>query len=52
MATGNGCGNHYDKSFQVIASGKTCTFDSFECAIHLLAPSCAHCGVRITGRGL
>ena len=52
MATGNGCGNDDDKSFKVIAAGKTCTLDSFECAIHLLAPSCAPCGVRITGRGL
>ena len=27
-------------------------FDSFECAIHALAPSCEHCGVRIVGHGL
>ena len=27
-------------------------FDSFECAIHALAPRCAHCGVRIVGHGL
>ena len=45
------CGNVYDKSFQVIAAGKTYTFDSFECAIHTLAPTCAHCGVRIVGHG-
>jgi len=46
------CGNDYDKSFQVVAQGKTHTFDSFECAIHALAPTCAHCGVRIVGHGL
>jgi hypothetical protein len=38
--------------FQVIMSGKTHNFDSFECAIHVLAPSCAHCGVKIMGHGL
>ena len=43
------CGNDYDKTFQVVAAGKTHTFDSFECAIHALAPTCAHCGCRIIG---
>jgi hypothetical protein len=33
-------------------AGKTHTFDSFECAIHALAPSCAHCGIKIVGHGL
>ena len=33
------CGNHYDKAFKVIKEGRTHTFDSFECAIHALAPS-------------
>jgi hypothetical protein len=46
------CGNDYDKAFQVIAAGKTHTFDSFECAIHKLAPTCEHCRVRIVGHGL
>jgi hypothetical protein len=26
--------------------------DSFECAIHALAPVCEHCGMRIVGHGL
>lgn len=52
MATCETCGNDYDKSFQVIKAGKTHTFDSFECAIHALAPACAYCGVRIIGHGL
>jgi hypothetical protein len=33
----------------VIAAYKTY---SFECAIQLLAPVCAHCRVRIIGHGL
>ena len=45
------CGNDYDKSFQVIAANKSYTFDSFECAISTLAPTCAHCKVRIVGTG-
>ncbi len=27
-------------------------FDSFECAIQLLAPTCAHCRVRVIGHGV
>ena len=47
------CGNEYDKSFQVVMhGGKPHVFDSFECAIHTLAPKCAHCGIRIIGHGL
>jgi hypothetical protein len=47
------CGNDYDKAFQVIsADGRTSTFDSFECAIHALAPRCAHCGCRVMGHGV
>ena len=38
------CGNDYDKSFTVTpARGAARTFDSFECAIHALAPTCSHC---------
>lgn len=46
------CGNEYDKSFEVTTLDKTYTFDSFECAIHKLAPPCAHCGCRIVGHGI
>ena len=35
----------------VTASGRTQTFDSFECAIHSLAPACAHCGCKVIGHG-
>lgn len=46
------CGNDYDKAFQVSGLGRTMTFDSFECAIQALAPSCSHCGCRILGHGV
>jgi len=53
MAKCDHCGNDYDKSFQLIAAdGQTRTFDSFECAIHVVAPECAHCGCKIIGHGL
>lgn len=52
MAKCDECGNEYDKSFQVIALDKSYTFDSFECAIHALAPTCAYCNIRIIGHGL
>ena len=47
------CGNVYDRAFTVTThDGTTHTFDSFECAIHVLAPTCAHCSVRVIGHGL
>ncbi len=46
------CGNEYDKSFQVMMNGAEYNFDSFECAINLLAPKCAHCNTRIIGHGV
>jgi hypothetical protein len=46
------CGNEYDRSFEVIAQGSRHVFDSFECAIHALAPKCDHCGCRIIGHGI
>ncbi len=53
MATCDVCGNDYDKAFQVVSSdGTTRTFDSFECAIHAVAPSCNHCGCRVVGHGV
>jgi hypothetical protein len=53
MARCDACKNEYDKSFQILYSdGQTYTFDSFECAAHLLAPTCQTCGIRIIGHGL
>lgn len=46
------CGNDYDKAFEVRMGSEVHTFDSFECAIQTLAPSCAHCGLRIIGHGV
>jgi hypothetical protein len=47
------CGNEYDKTFQVILqAGRSHTFDSFECAIQALAPTCENCSVRIVGHGV
>jgi len=46
------CGNEYDKAFQITQGGKTLTFDSFECAIHEMAPTCAHCDCKIIGHGI
>ena len=46
------CGNQYDKCFEVRRNGEAHVFDSFECAIHALAPTCAHCGCRIIGHGM
>jgi hypothetical protein len=52
MAKCETCGNDYDKAFQVSMNGRAHTFDSFECAIHALAPTCANCGIHIVGHGL
>ena len=52
MAICDTCGNDYDRAFQVIKEGRTYTFDSFECAIQALAPTCAHCNCRIIGHGV
>ena len=52
MAQCEVCGNEYDKSFEVMMAGQRHVFDSFECAIHALAPQCEHCGCRVIGHGL
>ena len=54
MARCETCGNDYDKAFTVTMPGgdERHLFDSFECAIHALAPTCSHCGVRIVGHGV
>ncbi|MBN7136430.1 hypothetical protein A7A76_01940 [Lysobacter enzymogenes] len=52
MPTCDVCGNDYDKAFTVAMPDRSGTFDSFECAIHALAPRCAHCRCRIVGHGV
>jgi hypothetical protein len=50
------CGNEYDKAFEIVITedgrDQRHVFDSFECAIHAVAPQCAHCGCRIIGHGV
>ncbi len=46
------CGNVYDKAFEVTLGGARHVFDTFECAIHKLAPHCARCGMTIIGHGV
>jgi Rieske Fe-S protein len=45
------CGNEYDKAMEVSVAGTTHVFDSFECAIHAIAPRCDHCGCAVIGHG-
>lgn len=52
MARCETCSNDYAHSFEVVMNGTRHTFDSFECAIQALAPSCSHCGCRIIGHGV
>jgi hypothetical protein len=52
MASCEVCGNEYDKIMTITYQGQTATFDSFECAIHALAPICGHCGCRVVGHGV
>jgi hypothetical protein len=52
MAKCDICGNDYDKAFTVTRGNTTMTFDSFECAIHGMAPTCAHCGCKVIGHGV
>ena len=52
MGTCETCGNTYDRPLEITLDGTSHTFDSFECAIHALAPTCEHCGCRIIGHGL
>lgn len=52
MATCHTCSNDYEESFRITMHGKSYDFDSFECAIHALAPTCEHCSCRILGHGV
>jgi hypothetical protein len=46
------CGNEYDKCLDVRLNGESHVFDCFECAIHAIAPRCAHCGCSVIGHGM
>lgn len=52
MAACEVCGNDYRLSFEVHAAGAVHVFDSFECAVHKLAPVCENCGVKVVGHGV
>jgi hypothetical protein len=46
------CGNEYARPISVTRDGRSHDYDSFECAIHALAPVCQRCGTRILGHGV
>lgn len=53
MAKCENCGNEYANTFSVKTHlGDEHIFDSFECAIRMLALECFHCGTKIMGHGV
>jgi hypothetical protein len=52
MAQCEVCGNEYDKTMEITRGGESHVFDSFECAIHAMAPTCDQCGCKIIGHGI
>ena len=52
MARCDVCGNDYEGTFQITRGTESGTYDSFECAVHAMAPRCAHCGCTIIGHGV
>jgi hypothetical protein len=52
MARCETCGNEYARPITVSLDGESHEYDSFECAIHALAPTCRNCGIRIVGHGV
>jgi hypothetical protein len=52
MAECEVCHNDYDKAMEITILGRRHMFDSFECAIHRLAPTCERCACRILGHGV
>ena len=52
ITTINNVGNMNTIIGTVIIGGKRHTFDSFECAIAAVAPTCSHCSCRVVGHGV
>ncbi len=52
MAVCEVCGNDYDKAMEITVAGARHVFDSFECAIHAIAPRCEHCDCTVIGHGI
>jgi hypothetical protein len=46
------CGNRYVGGIEIRKNEQSLYFDSFECAIHRLAPRCGKCGMAIIGHGV
>ena len=46
------CGNDYPRMLEIRQGDRLGRFDSFECAIHGMAPTCEHCGCRVIGHGV
>jgi len=46
------CGNESPRSFDVMYNGGILTFDTFQCAIHRLAPACGRCDCLILGHAV
>jgi hypothetical protein len=47
------CGNEYHATFEVRPTETSSfVFDSFGCAIQVLAPACPRCGIRVIGHGV
>lgn len=51
MAPCDTCGNTYETPMTITQNGRSGVFDSFECAMHAMAPTCGTCGCRILGHG-
>lgn len=52
MAVCEICGHEDDAMFTITRGGISSTFDSFECAIHAMAPRCGRCRCRVLGHGV
>ena len=53
MARCSTCGNDYEHAFEVHThDGHDYVFDSIECAAHMIAPRCEHCGCVVLGHGI
>jgi hypothetical protein len=46
------CGTESEHSFDILFNGGILHFDTFECAIHRLAPACGHCGCKVIGHAV
>jgi hypothetical protein len=53
MAVCDGCGNRSERLFTVQThDDRVFLFDTIQCAVPILAPSCAHCLCTILGQGV